>query len=84
MKPRIKIPYTVSEKFLFYVRYGDPEQLSSVEVDQFDELANEALGSHYEFSHWFVGEGREEFAKCEATDDLGACLKIQAVYFRNN
>ena len=81
MKPHIKIPYTVSEKFLFYVRYGDPEQLSSAEVDQFSELAIEALGSQYKFSHWVVTEGREECAECEATDGMGACMKIQAVYF---
>jgi hypothetical protein len=83
MKPRetIKIPYTIGEQFLFYVRYGDTEQLSSVEVEQFDELTTKALGSQYKFSHWVVTEGREECAKCEATDGMGACMKIQAVYF---
>jgi hypothetical protein len=89
MKPRetITIPYTVGEHFLFYICYGDSEQLSSVEVEQFNEMENEARETgapNYKFAHWSVTEQREEFATCEATQCKGACIKIQAVYFRNN
>ena len=87
MKPReiITIPYTVGEHFASYISYGETDHLEKAEVDSFNELETEARENgapNYEFAHWAITNDRDEFAKCEATQLRGACMTIEAVYFR--
>lgn len=85
---RIKtVQYIVGEQFLPYVFYGDATGLEDGEELEFDALAREAETNPpegYTFGHW-AGEGDTlEFDKCEATDMMGRCTTITAVYFHKD
>ena len=80
------IPYTIGEQFATYVAYGETDHLDDGEVDQFNAIdleAREAAPSGFHFTHWDVTDNRDEFTRCEVTDLMGACLKFNAVYFKD-
>ena len=83
----ITIPYTVGEHFASYISYGEIDHLEKVEVDAFNEMETEARENgapNYEFAHWVIQNGYEEFAKCEATGFFGTCITIEAVYYHKD
>lgn len=78
-------PYTIGEHFATYVAYGDFDHLSDDEKSQFDDLELSArvnAPEGYHFAHWDITDQRDDFARCEATDLMGACLTFNAVYFQ--
>lgn len=80
------ISYTIGEQFATYVMYGDADHLNDGEAEQFDAIdqhAHDTAPAGFHFAHWDVTDDRDEFARCEATDMMGACLTFNAVYFEN-
>lgn len=78
------VPYTVGQHFALYIAYGETEHLTDSELADFKSLESAAktnASEGFEFSHWSIAEDTDEFAHCEATYMMGACIIVEAVYF---
>jgi hypothetical protein len=79
------ITYTMGADFAAYVANGDASHLTDQEIgdfDMIDQQAHDQAPAGFHFGHWSIDtENYHEFARCEATDTLGACYQFDAVYF---
>lgn len=78
------LDYWVLSVFACHIEYGDADTLTEDEISQFEELETQARGffsrDGLKFMHWSISDETDEFRKCEATDIMGNCVKITAVY----
>lgn len=80
------IPFTIGEQFATFIAYGESDHLDNNEVEIFEAFeagARSLAKAGWHFAHWDITEERDEFARCEATAMMGACLTVNAVYFKD-
>jgi len=85
---RIKsVSYTLGAQFAPLIANGDASELTDDEAHGFDSFEREVqrvAPEGYSFSHWSIDtDDYNEFARCEVTDLLGACYRVDAIYFHD-
>jgi hypothetical protein len=78
--------YTVLSAFACYIEYSETEGLNRAEIKGFDWLEGEAIKNApegFKFSYWSITDEHDEFTRCDATDIMGECILIEAVYFND-
>jgi len=76
------VTYQVGEYLIPWIFYGDAD-LTEEERNAIDGLEDYAMTEppgDLSFSHWEITDDRDEFARCDATGLMGACVTIRAVY----
>jgi len=77
-----RIFYRIGDYFIPWIVYGEAD-LTDEETAAIEGLEHYAMTEtpgELSFSHWEVTDDRDEFARCEATGLMGACVTIHAVY----
>jgi hypothetical protein len=76
------IAYRIGEYFIPWIAYGEADLTDeeTAAIEGLEAYAMDNAPGELSFSHWRVTDDRDEFARCEATGIMGACVTIHAVY----
>lgn len=78
------IEYTLGAQFAPLVANGDPEGLTSQELQSFEDITQDAKDrapARMEFCGWVVDpDSYDEFSRCEATELFGNTYQFAAMF----
>jgi hypothetical protein len=76
------IAYRIGEYFIPWIAYGEADLTDdeAAAIEGLEDYAMTEPPGELSYSHWHITGDRDEFARCEATGLMGACVTIHAVY----